>query len=185
MDSAEFSTGSLNFHECDFKTTLSFCLRSEVVGAAAPIAALIGVFCATIKDPNFLADLPKQAGSGSITPAGRTGAPAEDFLRWVHNKAEEIPAAATHELKRYPAPAVFQPALDVVGLGPPPSPDNLPALIERVFANRDVQLADNEAICTIKANAATRLFDIACRDITWAIIDACSHSTHPASLTQR
>jgi serine protease AprX len=108
---------------------------------AAPIAALIGVFCATIKDPNFIADLPKQAGSGSITPAGRTGAPAEDFLRWVHNKAEEIADAATNELKRYPAPAVFQPALDVVGLGPPPSPDNLPALIERVFANRDVQLA--------------------------------------------
>jgi serine protease AprX len=149
---------------------------------AAPIAALIGVFCATIKDPNFIADVPKQASSGSITPAGRTGAPAEDFLRWVHNKAEEIADAATNELKRYPAPAVFQPALDVVGLGPPPSPDNLPALIERVFANRDVQLADNEAICTIKADAATRLFDIACRDITWAIIDAGIDATHPAFL---
>jgi subtilisin family serine protease len=149
---------------------------------AAPIAALIGVFCATIKDPNFIADVPKQTGSGSIIPAGRTGAPAEDFLHWVNNKAEEIADAATNELKRYPDSAVFQPALDVKGLAPPPSPDNLPVLIERVFANRDVQLADNEAICTIKADAAARLFDIACSDITWAIIDAGIDATHPAFL---
>ena len=35
MDSAEFPTGSLNFHMCDFETTLVLCVKSEVMALIA------------------------------------------------------------------------------------------------------------------------------------------------------
>ena len=35
MDSAEFPTGSLNFHMCDFETTLVLCVMSEVMALIA------------------------------------------------------------------------------------------------------------------------------------------------------
>jgi len=35
MDSAEFPTGSLNFHMCDFETTPVLCVKSEVMALIA------------------------------------------------------------------------------------------------------------------------------------------------------
>jgi serine protease AprX len=37
-------------------------------------------------------------------------------------------------------------------------------------------------VCTIKADAANRLFEISCRNITWAVIDSGIAATHPAFL---
>jgi serine protease AprX len=149
---------------------------------ASPIAALIGVFCAAIENPNFISNVPQPAGFGSISGSSRARAPAAAFLDWVNSKAEDIADAATEELRRYLGPQAFQAAFEVAGFPAQPPPESPPALIERMFLNREAQLADAEAICTIKADAATRLFEVACRDITWAIIDAGIDSTHPAFL---
>jgi serine protease AprX len=56
------------------------------------------------------------------------------------------------------------------------------ALVQRVFLNREAQVADTDALCTVKADAATRLFDISCRNITWAVIDAGIAGKHKAFL---
>jgi serine protease AprX len=145
---------------------------SRRVIEAAPIAALIGVFCATIKDPNFIAN----------TTTGLANQAANTFLNWVLAKAEAIADAATQELKRNIQAELLQTAFEVAGPTHQPTSDTLPALIERVFLNRRAQLADTEAICTIKADAATRLFEISCRDVVWAIIDTGIDPKHPAFL---
>ena len=108
--------------------------------------------------------------------------PTEDFLRrWVRRKAPEIAKAATDELVRPFNPDIFLPALRVAAEASSNAVDaGLPALITRVFLNREALLADSEAIGTVKADAATRLFEISCRDITWAIIDAGIDATHSA-----
>lgn len=148
---------------------------------AAPIAALIGVFCATMKDRSFIADVPPPAGFGSTSSSAAARGPQQGFLQWVWDSAPEIAEAATDELGRPFDLGIFQHALTVAPAdavaGPEPSP---PALIARVFLNREAHLADTEAICTVKADAATRLFEISCRTMTWAIIDAGIDSTHPA-----
>ncbi|MBN9673083.1 S8 family peptidase [Roseibium aggregatum] len=44
--------------------------------------------------------------------------------------------------------------------------------IWRVTKNRPVRLAVNKSALTVKADAATRLFDISCGRITWAVVDS-------------
>lgn len=44
--------------------------------------------------------------------------------------------------------------------------------IFRVSHNRPVKLAIKESVAAIKADAVRRLFDISCKNITWAIIDS-------------
>ena len=46
--------------------------------------------------------------------------------------------------------------------------------------NRRVHLAVAKSALTVKADAARRLFDISCKDITWAILDSGIDSAHPA-----
>ena len=139
---------------------------------AAPIAALVGVFCATGQDPSFVKD-------PILDPDVRP--PPEDFLRWVRRKAPEIAEAATEELLRPFDSEIFLPALEVAAQATgEPADAGLPALITRVFLNREAQMADTEAIEAVKADAATRLFQISCRDIAWAVIDAGIDTTHPA-----
>ena len=53
-------------------------------------------------------------------------------------------------------------------------------LIWRVTKNRRVHLAVAKSALTVKADAARRLFDISCKDITWAILDSGIDSAHPA-----
>lgn len=50
----------------------------------------------------------------------------------------------------------------------------------RVTKNRPVHLAVSKSALTVKADAARLLFDVSCRDITWAILDSGIDSTHPA-----
>lgn len=53
-------------------------------------------------------------------------------------------------------------------------------LIWRVTKNRRVHLAVAKSALTVKADAARRLFDISCQDITWAILDSGIDAAHPA-----
>ena len=50
----------------------------------------------------------------------------------------------------------------------------------RVTRNRTAELAVNESSKTVKADAARRLFDTSCKDITWAIIDSGIDKNHHA-----
>lgn len=55
-------------------------------------------------------------------------------------------------------------------------------VIQRVFMDRATSVSDYEALGTIKADAATRVFDISCRNVTWAILDTGIDGRHPAFL---
>ena len=50
----------------------------------------------------------------------------------------------------------------------------------RVTKNRPVHLAVDKSSLTVKADAARRLFNISCRNITWAVVDSGIDREHPA-----
>lgn len=52
--------------------------------------------------------------------------------------------------------------------------------IWRVTKNRPIRLAVNKSSLTVKADAAIRLFDISCENITWAVIDSGIDPNHHA-----
>jgi subtilisin family serine protease len=54
------------------------------------------------------------------------------------------------------------------------------ARVYLVNRNRRAQLAVRESRLAIKADAAWRLFDISCGDLTWAVIDSGIDASHPA-----
>lgn len=144
---------------------------------AAPLAALIGVFRAFETQPTLFSNLPPTYPADPLTET--------QFVGWINTNAEQIAEAARIELSR-----PFEPALinlrtelkDILNVDPNPRIDEPPEMIQRVFLDRKATLADTEAICTIKADAANRVFDISCRNITWAIIDSGIATTHPAFL---
>lgn len=145
---------------------------------AAPLAALIGVFLAADKDPKFL--------NGIEDPRVPGGERA--FTTWIEQHADVIASSARVELSRqFEAwlgplrqlePHLYTQAatVDATQAGEPPE------LIQRVFLDRKATLADTDAVCTIKADAAKLVFDISCRTITWAVIDSGIASTHAAFL---
>ena len=53
-------------------------------------------------------------------------------------------------------------------------------MIWRVSINRPVELAVRKSRLTVKADAAKSLFDISCKNITWAVIDSGIDAKHPA-----
>jgi hypothetical protein len=53
-------------------------------------------------------------------------------------------------------------------------------LISRVTGNRDVEQATLSSRETVKADAAYRVFDVRCNDITWGILDSGIDQTHDA-----
>lgn len=55
-----------------------------------------------------------------------------------------------------------------------------PGLIWSITRNRPVNLAVENSSITVKADAAKLLFNISCRDITWAVIDSGIDGNHPA-----
>jgi subtilisin family serine protease len=57
-----------------------------------------------------------------------------------------------------------------------------PGMIFAVHLNRPAELAVKYSVKTIKADAASRLFTIDCKRLTWAIIDCGVDATHPAFL---
>jgi serine protease AprX len=54
------------------------------------------------------------------------------------------------------------------------------ALIARVTGNRPVRQATLASRATVKADAAFRLFEVRCNDISWAVIDSGIDRDHPA-----
>jgi serine protease AprX len=140
---------------------------------AASLAALIGVFLSAQQNPAFLDGL---AGLNPRTPEGE-----ERFVVWVNSHAETIAREARNELARPFVMALLMLPKDMPGSRPPGTQtDEPPVLVQRVFLDRDATLADTSAICTIKADAAYRVFDISCRDVTWAVIDSGIATSHPA-----
>lgn len=53
-------------------------------------------------------------------------------------------------------------------------------LISRVTSNRPVDQASLASRVTVKADAAARLFEVECKDITWGVIDSGIDQRHPA-----
>ena len=53
-------------------------------------------------------------------------------------------------------------------------------VIWRVTKNRRIHLAVAKSAMTVKADAARRVFDISCKNITWAVIDSGIDPRHPA-----
>jgi subtilisin family serine protease len=146
---------------------------------AAPLAALIGVFVAADRDPRFLYGL---KNADPRKPGGE-----KRFTTWVEQKAEQIARAAREELSRQygfdPLRGPLEKHLRTQSPAPQSrEPNEPPELIQRVFLNRKAGLADTDAVCTIKADAAKLVFDISCRNITWAVIDSGIATKHPAFL---
>ncbi len=136
---------------------------------AAPLAALVGLFWAVHEDRSFIKGL-------------RAPDQHDAFLKWVASKADAIAKVAVDEIGRPIPPALFEHARkfhtpEERFPGEVPLP---PTLVQRVFLNRRAELASQPGISTIKADAATRLFNVSCKDITWAIIDAGIATQHPA-----
>jgi serine protease AprX len=54
-----------------------------------------------------------------------------------------------------------------------------PSGIWRVAMNRPLDLSDTQARSTVKADAAYRVFEVECAEVTWAVIDSGIDQTHP------
>jgi serine protease AprX len=145
--------------------------ESQVLEATS-IIAMIGVFAVVAARPDLKTDGISVALPN--TPSGNVA-----LADWTRDNALLIVRAAMTELQR--------PSLDHVTLVNP-GPDGTPRLrtagvVQRVFLDRQSQLADSEAISTVKADAADRVFSISCASLTWAIIDCGIGATHPAFAT--
>jgi hypothetical protein len=53
-------------------------------------------------------------------------------------------------------------------------------LVYSVNLNRPAEATVSRSAVTVKADAATRLFDLNCRELSWAIVDSGVDATHPA-----
>jgi serine protease AprX len=137
---------------------------------AASLAALIGVFRLAQTKPRLFDSL------RSINPKTPEGEGA--FADWVNSNAELIAMAARQELTKPFLPELLKSSSDVEGTRS--RSEEPPVLVHRVFLDREATLADTGAISTIKADAAKIVFEISCRDITWAIIDSGIATNHQA-----
>jgi len=144
---------------------------------AAPLAALIGVFYAARFNANLFDDIAQEDPNRERQE--------EKFVNWVLHHAELIASEARKEFSRQYETALLA-LREQMRQGTPvgqTSPEDPPEMIQRVFLDRPATLAaETEALCTIKADAAYRVFDISCRNITWAILDSGIATTHPAFL---
>lgn len=55
-----------------------------------------------------------------------------------------------------------------------------PNLVHSVSRNRRAEISISASALAVKADAARRLFDLSCAELTWAIIDSGVDATHPA-----
>jgi subtilisin family serine protease len=85
-------------------------------------------------------------------------------------------AAKPRDRQRYYARIVAALATLIQGL----DPDEAESEVYLVSLNRRVETTMWRSTVAVKADAATRLFDVSCRDLTWAIIDSGIDATHPA-----
>lgn len=146
---------------------------------AAPLAALIGVFYAARAAINPLV-------FDQVVQDPNRESQQESFVPWVKIHAKRIASEARAELSRQYVTALHA-LRDQVRQGAateqPAYPEDPPEMIQRVFLDRPAMLAaETDALSTIKADAAYRVFDISCRHVTWAILDSGIATTHPAFL---
>ena len=139
------------------------------INDAAPLAALIGLFLAAAGDSHLFDDWDKTK---------------ERYRDWLKGKTDVIARTAVQALAQDVLPCLLDPKLSAASeqaarLNDPDS-KGPPDLIRRVFLDRKAKLAVAEGVCTIKADAADRLFNISCRNVTWAIIDSGIAAKHPA-----
>ncbi len=130
---------------------------------ATSIVALIGLMALAARDPD------------ALTPLSSFADKPADQSAWTQEHAELIARAAVRELRR-PALSANVSSWLTTRLARGPAP----ALVQRVFLDRASHLADAEAVCTVKADAATRVFNISCRNLTWAVLDSGVAASHPA-----
>lgn len=142
---------------------------------AAPLAALIGVFGVARLEPSAIEEL---QGLDPRAPAFGSA-----FESWIDRHAQAIATRARSELAESVGPWLSSlRATAAEGEQPRGQPVGAPPMIQRVFRDREPTLADIEANRTVKADAATRLFELSCQGITWALLDAGIAATHPAFL---
>jgi len=134
---------------------------------AARLAALIGVFAAAEDVPTFQRSIPR------IDPRWKND--RKKLIEWINAGAEIIAYEACGVLLNQFKPDYLSSLEKEFSSG-----DEPPYLIQRVFLNRETSLSDFDALRTIKADAAERLFNISCKNICWGIIDSGIDSTHPA-----
>jgi len=144
---------------------------------AAPLAALIGVFQLAEVHPEYFEPLQAMEVRHAEFESG--------FLEWIQAHAEDIARASREELSiQFESAIIMQRPRSIHALeNEEAAPNETPEMVERVFLDRKANLADETANRTVKADAATRVFDVCCRDITWAIIDSGIATTHPAFLS--
>jgi serine protease AprX len=148
-------------------------LRSEDRGDdrrvldAAPLAALIGLFVIARKHPDEIRAL-------RVLAPSRFPEDRKALMDWIHAHATEIANEWREELKE--GGRVWPTVREVI---PPDIRERRRPLIDRVFLDRQASLA-SEANCSIKADAAKRVFDVSCRGLTWAVIDSGISTDHPA-----
>lgn len=150
--------------------------RRRGIIAAAPVAALIGL----ITGWDALAKEWDGEKLDRLSPAD----PETRSLcnRWATGAAGAIARSAVETLTakttlreedlKCPAGGAHRPARDQDGRWIP--------MIQRIFIDRQARLSHKEAICAVKADAAQLLFEITCKDVTWAIIDSGIAALHPA-----
>lgn len=141
---------------------------------AAPVAALIGVFTMARSRPEELDEI------RDLDPY-RSPAERKELLDWIEAHAKEINEGWLSELQEGATswPTVIKAIPEDSRREARTERGEEPALIERVFLDREMQIA-SEANCAIKADAAKRVFEVSCRGITWAVIDSGIATTHPA-----
>ncbi len=141
---------------------------------AAPLAALIGVFVIARDRPAEMKVL------GKLDPY-RKDEDRDALIRWIGDHADAIANGWREELTKGGEawPIVSKAFPEDLWQSTRKERGEEPELIERVFLDREAGLA-SEANCTIKADAAKRVFDVSCRGITWAVIDSGIATKHPA-----
>lgn len=134
---------------------------------AAPLAALIGLFVIARERPEEILEL--RGLMPSRVPEHR-----RILMDWIHAHATGIATEWRDELSEggtvWPIVSKAIPA-DMM--------DRRLSLIDRVFLDRQGTFS-SEANCSIKADAAKRVFDVSCRGLTWAVIDSGISTGHPA-----
>lgn len=138
---------------------------------ATTIVALVGLFAAVANDARIIPREPASARSD------------EELFEWAKKHAGRIARDALREL-RHSTHSEHLAQRDEILANPHAISANPHAtgkgFIQRVFLDRETLLADTEAISTVKADAADRVFDISCKSLTWAIIDSGVAASHPA-----
>lgn len=115
---------------------------------------------------------------------GQRGQQRRDHLWWLLNVLAAV-AHRSFSINVLHAIRTLRTLLDGLDEGWPDAPglftsagDDPP--VEQVTLNRRAGIAVARSRSTIKADAASRVFDVSCRDLVWAVLDSGIDALHPA-----